>query len=93
MWDHLCRQQSVLHQQCSGLPNWTNVLQWNLQGDEHRSAELRYLRHFVPGEFHVQCRIVRLQPGIQAMWQPVRCDLDLLHEWLAKHLPERTNVL
>lgn len=93
MWDNLHCQQSVLHQQCSGLPNRTGVLQWNLHGHEHRCAELRDLRHGVPGDCHVQCRIVRLHHGIQAMWQPVRCDLDLLHERLAQHLPERADVL
>jgi hypothetical protein len=69
------------------------MLRWNLQGHEYRFAELRRLRHCVPGKFHVQRRNVCLQLGIQVMRQPVRCDLGLLHEWLAKYLSERTNVL
>ena len=67
MRDSLYREQSVLYQQCFGLPNWTNVLQWYLQGDELRFAELRDLRHDLPSKLHVYRGNLHVHLGLQIM--------------------------
>jgi len=93
MRDSLYREQSVLYQQCFGLPNWTNVLQWYLQGYELRFAELRDLRNDLPSKLHVYRGNLHVQFWLQIMREPMRCEFGLLHEWSGEYLPQRTNVL